>query len=153
MSTESWVIALTGVMADGNVTQLYPASCTAGTSLATATPSQLVREPTSGELVSIQVQTDGTNAGVIELYDISGIDRGINVSSATTITDAELDAAIAAGDAKLIYSQNVAASGLTPPSATYRRFLKGLAARYVSSGTCNLNLVCSGGYRKRHGAV
>jgi hypothetical protein len=154
MATESWVIPLTAVAANGDVTQLYPAKCTAGTALATATNAQMVRTPTHGELISIQVQTDGTNAGVIEIYDINGIELGINVSSLTAITDTQLDAAIASGDAVLLYSQNVVATGVTPPSSTYRKFMKGLAARFVSGGgTCTLNLVCSGGYAKRHGTV
>ena len=58
---------------------------------------QQVRQPCEGQLISLQVCSDGTNAGILELYDISGRELGVNVSSATAITDAVLDAAIAAG--------------------------------------------------------
>lgn len=93
--------------------------------------------------------TDGTNAFTIEIYDINGMELGIDVSSAAAITNTQLNAAIAAKKAKLIFSQNVAGSGLTPfapigPSG----FMKGLAARAVgNAGTCALNLAIEGGYR------
>lgn len=155
MATEGWVSASLGfVAANGNVTQLYPPWCSTGVDPATATNAQMVRTPSSGELISCQVETDGSNAGVIELYDINGIELGIDVSSGTTITDAQLDAAIAAGHAKLIYSQNVVATGITPPSCGYRKILHGLAARFVgAAGACRLNIVSSGLYYKRHGTV
>lgn len=152
--SEGWVCDLTGVAATGVVTQLFPAWCSVGTAKSTATPGQFVREPTSGELTGLQIQTDSTNGGIIELYDMNGADAGAEVSSATSITNAQLVAALAAGTAKLVYRQNFEAAGLTPPSIGYIRFLKGLAARYVSaSGTCSLNLKVSGGYRKIHGSV
>ena len=146
---QRWVCPLSIVAATGVVTQLFPPVATAGIDPATATPGQLVRVPCEGQLTSGQVATDGTNALTLEIYDISGMELGINVSSATTITDAELDAAIAAGKAQLIFEQNVAGSGLTPFAPIGpARFMKGLAARAVgASGTCKLNMVVQGGYR------
>jgi hypothetical protein len=146
---------LTIVAANGDATQCYPTYAAAGTDPATATPSQQVRMPTDGQLISLQVASDGTNAGILELYDISGHELGINVSSATAITDAQLDAAIAAGKAKLILVQNFAGSGLTPwASVGPASFMKGLAARAVgAAGACTLNLVVHGGYRYLNGTV
>ena len=149
---ESWVITLTGVAADGNVTQLYPAKCSAGIAPGSATNGQQIRRPCNGTLYNIQIKTDGTTSGSLELYDIDGAKAGADVSSLTVITDTQLDAAITAGDASLIFDQNFAATPTTPISVSPRGFMKGLAARYVQSGgtggTIVVNLVVSGGYRK-----
>jgi hypothetical protein len=152
---DRWVVPLTVVAANGDATQAYPPIATAGIDPATATPGQLVRCPCEGQLVSLQVATDGTNALILEVYDISGIELGINVSSATAITDTQLDAAITAGKAKLIFEQNVAGSGLTPfASVGPARFMKGLAFRAVgAAGTCKVNAVVQGGYRYLSGWV
>jgi hypothetical protein len=146
---EAWSgISLGFVAAAGNVTQLYPTWAPAGVDPATATNGQQIRQPIEGVLYSLQVETDGTNGGVIEIWDVNGANAGADVSSATTITDAELDSLAALGLAKLIYSQNFAASGLTPPSAGPRAFQRGLAARFVgAAGLCKLNLVVNGGFR------
>lgn len=150
---DRWTTDLTMVTSTGNVTQLYPDYAAAGTNPATATTAQQVRMPCEGQLISLQVASDGTNAGILELYDISGHELGINVSSATTITDTQLDNAIAAGKAKRILVQNFAGSGLTPWAPVGpASFMKGLAARAVgASGTCTLNLVVHGGYRYLNG--
>ncbi len=150
---DRWVCALSLVAADGNVTQLYPSYAAAGTDSSTATPSQQVRKPCEGQLISVQICSDGSNGGILELYDINGDDLGINVSSATTITDTQLDTAITAGRAKLILKQNFAGSGLTPWAPVGpASFMKGLAARAVgATGTCDLNLVVHGGYRYLNG--
>ena len=105
--------------------------------------------PCEGQLISLQVATDGTNALILELYDISGLEIDVDVSSLTAITDSQLDAAVTAGKAKLIFIQNVAGSGLTPFAPVGpARIMKGLAARAVgSAGTCTLNMVVQGCYR------
>jgi hypothetical protein len=155
MAKKRWVCPLNIVAATGDVTQLYPATAPAGASLATATPSDQVRCPSLGAIISMQPLTDLTNSFVLQLYDINGIDLGIDVSSGTAITDAQLTAAIAAGKAELIFEQQIAGSGLTPitpigPAA----FMRGLAARAVgSTGTCKLNLDIDGGYYYRGGTV
>lgn len=150
---DRWVVPLTIVAATGDCTQCYPSYAAAGIDPATATTAQQVRKPCEGQLIALQVASDGTNGGVLELYDISGASLGINVSSATAITDAQLDAAITAGKAKLILVQNFAGSGLTPWAPVGpASFMKGLAARAVgATGTCTLNLVVHGGYRYLNG--
>lgn len=150
---DRWVVDLSIVAASGDVTQCYPTYAAAGVNPATATVAQQVRKPCEGQLISLQVASDGTNAGILELYDINGVDLGIDTSSATAITDAQLDAAIAANKAKLILVQNFAGSGLTPwASVGPASFMKGLAARAVgAAGTCKLNMVVHGGYRYLNG--
>lgn len=150
---ERWVCPLSGVIdATGNITQLYPANCTAGVDPATATNGQLIRQPTDGIMHNLQIQTDGTNPGYLEVWDFSGIEAGINVSSAAVITQTQMAAAITAGLARLIYSQNFTAEPETPINLSYAPFQKGLAARFNSGmsavGTINLNLTVSNGYRK-----
>lgn len=144
---EGWVVQLTGVAANGDVTQLYPAWAAAGANPGTAVLGDQIRQPIEGQITNLQIRTDGTNGGIIELYDINGAEAGANVSSAAVITDAQLDAAITAGTAKLIYTQNFIASPETPINMGWKGFLKGLAARYVGSGFCYLNMVVNGGYR------
>lgn len=144
-------IVLEDVTATGNLKQLYPSYCPDGAARgAGRTPGVAIREPTGGTLLNVQVMTDGTNGGTIELWDVNGVDGGIEVSGAgnTTITDTQLDTLAAAGRAKLIWRQNVVADGTTPPMATPRTFLHGLAARFIASGgQVELNLVVDGGYR------
>lgn len=150
---DRWCTDLTIVSATGSVTQLYPDYAPTGVDPATATVSQQVRMPCEGQLISLQVASDGTNAATLQLFDISGHDLGINVSSSTTITDTQLDAAIASGKARRILEQNFAGSGLTPWAPVGpAQFVKGLAARAVGvTGTCILNMVVHGGYRLLNG--
>lgn len=146
---EGWAgISLTIGTATANLKQLYPTYAAAGVNPASATTGQSIRFPRGGTLVSLQVETDGTNAGTLELYDISGFEVGADVSSATAITDAQLTAGLADGRAKLIFRQNFAGSGLTPWAPVGPRgFMKGLAARAVgSSGTCYLNMTVRDGF-------
>jgi len=149
---EGWVCTLTGVAATGDVTQLYPVWASAGVDPASATNGQIMRYPCGGVLYNIQIETDGSTAGSLELYDISGAELGIDVSSADVITDTQLDTAIAANNAKLIYEQNFSATPSTPINVSPRSIMKGLAARYVQTGgtggTIKLNLVVKGGFRK-----
>lgn len=151
---EGWVCPLTCVATTGNVTQLYPAWVSAGVAKAGSTNGQLIRTPLQGALHSIQIEPDGSNGGKVEIYDIDGSEAGADVSSATAITNAQLTAAIAAGTAKLIWEQEfpgTVGSGPVNASGIFRSFMKGLAARFSASspaGTCKLNLVVDGGYRK-----
>jgi len=151
---QGWVCPLTAVTATGNVTQLYPANCTAGVAKAGSTNGQQIRRPLQGALHSIQVEADGTNGGIIQIYDIDGGQWGADVSSATAITNTQLNAAIAAGKAALIFEQQFAGttgSGPVNAPGVYREFLHGLAARMVMdtpTGGCKLNLVVGGGYMK-----
>ena len=150
--SDSWVCALTGVTAGtGNVTQLYPVWASAGVNpFASMTSGQVIRKPNGGSYGSITVQTDGTNGGTIELWDVSGIEISVDVSSAAVITDAQIDAAVTAGKARLIWSQNfTSTAGAVSPWSVQQMFSKGLAARYAGSGTCSLNIGnISGGFIK-----
>lgn len=151
MTTPQGGIALTAVAASGNLTQLYNASCTAGTAIASANHGDTLRKPAGGHLLSAQVQTDGTNGGTIEIYDINGLEAGADVSAGTAITNSQLATALAAGRARLIWSQDFSAdAGARTASARIMPFLHGLAARYVNvvegtpTGACWLNIVADG---------
>lgn len=154
MATDAWVVSLSAVAATGDVTQLYPDWVSAGVDPASATNGQLIRRPYEGALHSIQIKPDGTNGGTIEIFDINGLELGVDVSSGTAITDTVLDAAITAGKAKLIFTQSFAGtvgSGVVNAPGIYRGFMKGLAARFSNAGAagaCVLNLVVNNGYAK-----
>lgn len=152
MSTDAWVVDVTFTAANGNVKQLYPQFVSAGIAKASATIGQLVRSPAAGALHSLQIKPDGTNAGVIEFYDVNGADAGADVSSTDVITDAQLDGLVARGKAKLLFTQEfvgTVGNGIVNAPGIYRTFTHGLAARFVAAaGACTLNLVCNGGYFK-----
>ena len=152
---ERWVINLQDVLSTGDLTQLYPDSAAVGIAPSTATPSQQVRHPCEGTLVALQVKTDGTNGGTLQVYDINGWECGADVSSLVAITNTQLTTALADGRAKIIFEQNFAGSGATPFTPIGpARFLKGLAARFVgSAGEIELNLTVQGGHRSLHGTV
>lgn len=154
-ATDAWVVPLTGVAdTTGVVTQCYPAWVSAGVDPASATNGQLIRRPMQGAMHSLQVETDGSHGGTVQLYDITGLQYGTDVSSGTAITAAVVNAAITAGTAKLIFEQNfagTAGSGTVNAPGIYRSFMKGLAARFIvdgGTGTCKLNMVVSGGFQK-----
>lgn len=152
---ERWVVNLQDVTSTGDLTQLYPDFAAVGIAPSSATPSQQVRHPCEGTLTALQVKTNGTDGGTLQVYDINGWEVGADVSSATAITNAQLTTALADGRAKLIFEQNFAGSGLTPFTPIGpARFLKGLAARFVgSAGEIELNLTVQGGYRYLNGVV
>lgn len=157
MATDSWVITLSAVASNGNLTQLYPTFVSAGIAKGSATVGQLVRQPMNGVMHSIQIKPNGTDGGTIEFYDINGEDWGADVSSAAVITNAQLTTALASTSgrkAKLLFTQEFAGtvgSGVVNAPGIYRAFMRGLAARFSNSGptgACTLNLVCNGGYYK-----
>ncbi len=160
---EGWVISVAatgqevGGAASGNGQQLYPAWVSAGVNPATAVNGETIRRPLQGAMHSIQIEPDGSNGGMIQIYDMDGSEAGANVSSATAVTNAQIVAALAAGRAKLIYEQQFAGtvgSGPVNAAGIFRGFMKGLVARFsngnggAAAGTCTLNLVVDGGYRK-----
>lgn len=155
MSTDAWVITLDAVASNGDVTQLYPAWATAGADRAgPPATGAWVRCPTQGALHSLSVQSDGANAGTIQIYDIDGNDIGANVSSLAVITNAQLGTLITANKAKLLYQQSVpasAGSNIVNPPGLYKAFMRGLAARFYNAGptgSCTLSLVVTGGQNK-----
>ena len=146
---ESWgAVPLTGVAGNGDVTQLFPLWASVGVNpFGTPDQGDQVRRPSEGFCYKLQIETDGVNGGLLQLYDISGLDIGVDVSSATVITDAQLDAAIASGDAKPIYEKSfVSAHDGAPENYGGFGFIKGLAARFVGTGSCKLNLGIRGGF-------
>lgn len=147
---EGWGgLSLTGGGATGDLTQLYPNWFTAGSALPIS-PGGTLRTPMQGRIGQVSIQTDGTNAGTVELWDICGLDYPADVSSAAAITNAQLLVLQTRGKAKLMWSQNFAASPADPaPWSLAMGFMHGLAARYVGSGVCALNIIAEGGYQKR----
>ena len=148
-----WVITLNAVLANGNLTQLYPASCTAGSGALTSGTE--VRSPCEGQLVNCQVEPDGTNGGEIQLWDVNGADAGADVNTTNVITDAQLNALVAAGKARPIYGQKFSGSSGSRLAIAYGvGIMHGIAARYINPpagvavGNIDLNLVVSGCARK-----
>lgn len=140
---EAWgSTALAATTSSGNVTQLYRSSISAGAALPIAAGGTL-RRPGGGRIGSIVVETDGTNGGVIQLFDINGLDAQADVSSGTTITNTQLTNAINNGVAKKIWEQNVsAAPGSTLVWSQAFGFMRGIAARFVgAAGQVNLNII------------
>lgn len=135
----------------GVATQIFPPWMAAGANPGTATVGQLLREPCEGQLINISVNSDLVHAGELELWDISGIELGVDVSSVEppVITATVLNAAVAAGKAKLLLKQQFAASNLTPwAPAGPTRIMKGLAARVIgAAGSANINFTTDGCYR------
>lgn len=133
------------------VRQLFPTWAVPGqTSLFDRNPGFTVRRPNQGTLHSIQVRTDGADGGYVEFWDINGEDDRVDVSTPVTpvLTQANIDALVARGMAKMIYRQDFTAGfGAATPSAPPRPFLHGLAARFVGgAGFCELNLVVVHGF-------
>ena len=153
--TTTWVQQLTDVGAAGDVTQLYPASCTAGTGLNTAGTER--RRPTGGTLFHAQFYAEGAAGGVVHIYDMAGLTEGAanNVDTADAMTNAFVAAEIAAGRGRLIWEQEVAAAAgssktlITIPVP----FVRGLAARFYTAGgpsaaTAKLTISADGGFYK-----
>lgn len=148
MATPFVSVALAGVAANGNLTQIYPDSCTPGTGVVSM--GNLVRKPVYGTIHGIQVFTDGVNGGVIEIWDLDGNDGAADVNTGVTITNAQLLAAIALGKARLMWTQRYIGGGTaTFPSEIPVPFQHGIAARNVAAaGSCQINVTMAGGYVK-----
>jgi hypothetical protein len=149
--SDAWIVDLTAVTATGNLKQLFPTWCSAG-----VVPGAVgdLRRTYDGELKAVQVKTDNTNAGYVEIWDLTGADAGADVSSLDVVTNAQLVALQALGKAKLIWNQNfTATSGATTPNSWGKTFMHGLAARFVNAGptgTCTLNLDVIKGFGKTY---
>lgn len=167
MATDAWVINVTATgqsaagigTNNGDGIQLYPAWVTAGVAKATSSNGQLLRRPLQGALHSIQIEPDGSNGGSLQIYDMDATSEGADVSSAATVTAAQIAAALAATPprAKLLFEQTFAGtvgSGIVNAPGINRAFMKGLVARFgngagaAAAGSCTLNLVVDGGYEK-----
>ena len=152
LSGDSWVVALTAANATtGSIVQLFPTWAPTGVDpFSSHAAGSQIRRPVEGILENVQIQSEGTNGGVIEIWDINGLDGGIDVSSADTITAAQLASLINRKLARLIYTQNFAGgSGATNPTIVGKVFARGLAARFSNSGPtgdCKLTLTVKGGF-------
>lgn len=152
--SESWVRTIDIVTETGDLTQLYPATCTPGVNPAAATLGQWIRKPQNGALHSLQVMPDGSNGATVEFWDINGLDVGADVSSGETITNAQLVAAQAQGLARLIYKNeftSTVGSGVANAAGVYRTILRGIAVRIwndAPAGEATVNLVVDYGYVK-----
>jgi len=93
-----------------------------------------VRRPRDGRIAKIEITGDGVNGGVLEVWDVKGLDRGTtnNVNSAgDTMTNVYLVA-----NGTLIHKINVPATGgevFTLGAGEGMPFNKGLAVRFVAS--------------------
>lgn len=136
---------VSAVASNGVATQLYPTTggCNTRTNFADTSTyppatSGEVRRPIHGRVGRIEVTGDGTNGGLVELWDVAGLDRGasnnVNNDGATasnTLTDAYLTA-----NGTKIGVVNITANTVVPFTATFDDipFNKGLAIRYVDGG-------------------
>jgi hypothetical protein len=153
--TTTWINTLMDVGSAGNITQLYPASATAGSGGTTAGTER--RRPTAGTLYTAQVYTPGGAGGIIQLWDVAGLTEGVsnNVDTGTAMTNAYVAAEIAAGRGRLIWEQEIAGSAGASKSLIVIPipFVRGLAARYYTSGgpgadTAKINISADGGFFK-----
>jgi len=147
-----WPLALATVAATGNITQCYPAFCTAGAGA--GTQGELVRRPTEGTINSLTVVGDGSNAGTLELWDASGVDAGADVDTLAVVTNAQMATLVAAGKAKLIASVLIAGTDqLTVFNAgsAGAPCMKGLCARFSNAGptgAATININATGLFQK-----
>jgi len=144
-------MTVTAVAAAGNLTQLYPNYAPVGAALPAAAGA-IIRKPTQGFIHEMNINSDEVNGGSLELWDLSGFDAGADVSSGTTITNAQLTAMQALGRAKLLFVHNFVSDpkGPTPAFRVGSGFQQGLAARYIGGAagvdTIQLSLTVEGGF-------
>lgn len=154
MST-SYVATLTDVGSAGDVTQLFPTSCTAGTGGTTAGVER--RRPTGGWIYRIDCYTPAAAGGIIEVWDVAGQTEGVNnnVDTGTAMTAAYVAAEIAAGRGRRIWAQTIvgAAGGSKNLISVPIRVERGVAARFYTAGgpgadTAALNITVDGTFYK-----
>lgn len=127
--------SILGVSSTGVATQLYPTTMPATASTATYPPAGggYVRRPTEGRTEKIAIAPDGINGGLVEIWDVAGLDRGAsnNVNDGVTMTNAYLVA-----NGKLIWSTRITGSADHGSELAFAihhlTFEKGLAVRFVS---------------------
>jgi hypothetical protein len=109
---------------------------------------QTYRRPEGGRIGQVSVETDGTDGGTIQLFDINGLDVLADVSSGETITNAQLITALTAGKAKQIWEQNFASTAGSVIIYDWSKgFMRGLAARLIGTGTCDVLISAEGGFQ------
>lgn len=148
-----FIVDLSAVVLTGVGTQIYYPTCTPGVA-PSSSPGTQYREPIHGVLHSLEIEPDGSNGGELEVWDMNGRDGGADVNTAAVVTNAQIAAAIAAGKARLMYSQKfTGATGAVVRTVrgSAMPFQHGLVARFKNvggTGTISLNLMTSGLCRK-----
>lgn len=142
--------------ATGNLVQLFPDTCTAGSGA--TTPGTLMRQACEGVLYLADIMPATLDGGELELWDVFGLLEGgsNNVNTGTALTDAFLTAQKAKGQARLIWKQGFKGdTGTTNKSFKQRvPIMWGLAARYINTGIAAgagqiiVSIVASGCFRK-----
>lgn len=138
------------VTASGSATQLFPVGVPSTEDTTTYPPASdgKVKRATSGMIDHIDFESDGVNGGVVELWDVEGLDRGgsNNVNNDDLLTDAFLSA-----NGTLIAKIQIKPSAGTghPFGSTIGKipFNKGLAVRFVGvAGVVNVAPYIEGGF-------
>lgn len=134
--SQSWgIITVSAVASNGVATQLFPDTVSTGGSTAAAYPpvgGGNVRRATEGYCEKFKIVPDGTNGGIVEVWDVAGLDRGAtnNVNDGTSLTDAYLTA-----NGRLIDKFRITGSAEQPYETNFaihhHRFHNGLAVRFV----------------------
>jgi hypothetical protein len=128
--------SISAVASNGNATQLFPNDITATVSTATYPPvgGGNVRRATEGVLQKLHIVSDGVNGGLVELWDVAGLDRGSsnNTNDQLLLSDAYLQA-----NGKLIDTVRITGTGTDNYSVSLNmenlQFNKGLAVRFVNA--------------------
>ena len=152
-----WVSrSISAVASNGVATQLFPIGCVAGADT-TATTGRyppvgggFVRRSVNGRTEKLVFTPDGINGGMVEIWDVGGVDRGDtnNVNTQATLTDAYLTA-----NGTLLQKYRVTGSSAQATELTFSihhlEFNKGLAIRFVSgSGAIDVAPYCEGGFMR-----
>lgn len=153
--------SIAAVASSGVVTQLFPtALIRAGgvgsdlVSTATYPPvgGGLVRRSTKGRTEKILVTPDGINGGIVEFWDVAGLDRGAsnNVNDSDTMTDAFVTAN-GRLIAKIRITGTASQSSELAMYCHHVEFDFGLAIRFVSgSGTIDVSPFVEEGFMKSY---
>ena len=151
MST-SYVLSLPDTTATNDLVACLPPSCTFGTGALTAGTER--RRMLGGTIHRLEVFTASVAGGVLEIWDVAAPSEGAesNIDQQNFITDAYLQSEKNLGQAKLIYTQQVAGSAGAQKYgfATPTTIARGLAARWKEGGGdgCLLNLTVDGTFAK-----
>ena len=147
---------INAVASNGNATQLFPNDIPTTVSTATYPPvgGGNVRRATEGVLQKIHAASDGVNGGILELWDVAGLDRGAdnNTNDQLLLTDAYLQA-----NGKLIDSLRITGTGTENYDMSLNlenlQFNKGLAVRFWNStpaGTLKISPFVTSGFMVQH---
>lgn len=138
MPISSWGTRdINAVAAAGDATQLFPNAIptTVATVVYPPVGGGLVRRATEGVLQKIHIVPDGVNGGVVELWDVAGVDRG---ASNNTNDQLLLSNAYLVANGTLIDTVRVTGTGTENYDMSLNlenlQFNKGLALRFVNAG-------------------